>query len=87
MVNEEQLTSYNERKATKNYNLTLLADCVYPYHLCQNTTVVFDTPEGKVCFYPSIDTFQHEGGVSLGNAHVVMHYVPSLYKEDATLHG
>ncbi len=61
MTNEEREALYNEKLATKNYNLTILADCLLPHVIRQNAQIVFDTPEGKVCFYPSTDKFQHKG--------------------------
>lgn len=81
MTNEERQALRNKKIETKNYNLAILADCVLPYFLHSNVTVTFDTPDGKVCFYPSTDKYQHKGVIKLGNAHVVINYVNAIYRK------
>ncbi|AOM40532.1 hypothetical protein [Xenorhabdus hominickii] len=49
-----------------------------PYSIDNNGTVHFNTPKGKVLFYPSVNKYQHKKIVKLGSLESAINFAKSL---------
>lgn len=68
-----------ERKQEqKKLNMEIIADCNLPYSIDSSGTVLFKTPGGTVCFYPTTNTVMHKKNVMRGGARKVIAYVKNI---------
>ncbi|GKX63165.1 hypothetical protein SOASR032_17340 [Pragia fontium] len=68
-----------EKMARKIENITILEKHNVSYSQYDiNQSVVFDTLDGAVCFYPTTNKIQHRGKVFPGNAYDVLAYVERI---------
>ncbi|AKJ41637.1 hypothetical protein [Pragia fontium] len=79
MTKDEISALKKEKVARKIENIAILEKYNVPYSQYDiNQSVVFDTLDGAVCFYPTTNKIQHRGKVFPGNAYDVLTYVERI---------
>ncbi|PHI31714.1 H-NS family histone-like protein [Budvicia aquatica] len=68
MTNDERKRLERAKKKSKKNNLTILNAHDIEYKHFANQSIVIDTANGAVCFYPTTNKIQYRGKVCIGDA-------------------
>ncbi len=68
----------NERA---NKNMKIIQQCEFKYSTDMSGTVLFKTPQGTVCFYPTVNKFMFKKRLCRGDANSVLNFIRNMAKQ------
>lgn len=70
-----------EKKNRAEKNLKIIEQSEFKYRTYMNGTVLFNTPQGTLCFYPTVNKFMFKNKVYCGDADKVLSFIRNMNKK------
>lgn len=79
MTNEEMKALLKQKSENKAANMAIIDRHNIPYRQYNiNQSIIFDTPDGAVCFYLTTNKIQHRGKIYPADANYAIAYVKNV---------
>ena len=79
--NEYRKVIKKEKNNRANNNMEIIKQCELKYSTDMSSTVLFKTPQGTVCFYPTVNKFMFKKKVYRGDANSVLGFIRNMAKQ------
>lgn len=79
--NEYKKVVKTRKKERANKNMEIIKQCEFKYITDMSGTVLFETHQGTVCFYPTVNKFMFKKKVHRGGANSVLDFIRNIDKQ------
>ena len=79
--NEYRKVIKKEKNDRANKNMEIIKQCEFKYITDMSGTVLFETNQGTVCFYPTVNKFMLKKKVHKGDANNVIDFIRNIAKQ------